>query len=119
MRIPGRDDKGRTTRNLVAAADASQIADQAPALLDRAAGVEWYERAGSDVDLAAYTLCRLRRARAGEKGGPSHGDEAVRAALSQADPEALVWLASRAISYMDENGFPEAVGPWFAEKNEA
>jgi hypothetical protein len=63
-------------------------------------------------------LCRLRRARAGEKGGPSHGDEAVRAAPRQADPEALGWFASRAISFMDENGFPEEVEPWFAVRDE-
>jgi len=88
-------------------------------LLDRAAGVEWYEGPGSDVDFAAFMLCRLRRARAGEKGGPLHGDEAVRAALRQADPEALVWFASRAISFMDENGFPEAVEPWFGVTDEA
>ena len=40
------------------------------------------------------------------------GDDAVRAALSQADADAVIWLASRAISYMDENAFPEAVEPW-------
>ena len=26
-----------------------------------------------------------------------------------------MWLASRAISYMDENGFPEAVAPWIPD----
>jgi hypothetical protein len=26
----------------------------------------------------------------------------------------VLWLASRAISYMDETGFPEAVEPWLA-----
>ena len=31
-------------------------------------------------------LCRLRRARAGERGGPQHGDEAVRAALGRREP---------------------------------
>jgi hypothetical protein len=33
----------------------------------------------------------------------------VRIALADASPEAVVWLASRAISYMDENDFPENV----------
>ena len=33
--------------------------------------------------------------------------------LEQASPEAVLWLASRAISYMDETGYPEAVEPWF------
>ena len=37
-------------------------------------------------------------------------------ALAQADPEAVVWLASRAVSYMDETGFPEAVELWFQEE---
>lgn len=119
MRIPGRDDKGRNFKSVVAADDASRLTDVASPLLDRALGVEWYDRAGNEVDFAAYVLCRLRRARAGEKGGPLHGDEAVRVALVQATPEALVWFASRAISYMDETGFPEAVEPWFAETEEA
>jgi len=116
MRIPGSDNKGHTTKSFVAADDASRLTDEASPLLDRALGVEWYERAGNEVDFAAYVLCRLRRARAGEKGGPLHGDEAVRVALVQANPEALVWFASRAISYMDETGFPEAVEPWFANR---
>lgn len=115
MRDPGSEDGRGTTRHVVAGAAASSIADDAPRALDRAAGVEWYERPGSDVDFAAYMLCRLRRARAGEKGGPVHGDDAVRAALFQAEPEALVWFASRAVSYMDENGFPEAMERWFVE----
>ncbi len=102
-----------------ASAEALLIADEAPELLDRAAGVEWYERPGNDIDRAAYMLCRLRRARAGEKGGPSHGDEAVRAALLQAEPESLVWFTSRAISYMDETGFPEAVERWFVQPEES
>ena len=119
MRIPGSDKKGRNTTSFLAADDASRLTDEASALLDGALGVEWYERAGNEVDLAASALCRLRRARAGEKGGPLHGDDAVRAALVGANPEALVWFASRAISYMDETGFPEAVEPWFTETEEA
>ena len=115
---PGGDENEGSTRYFVAAEDASRLADEASRLLDRAVGVEWYDRLGNDADFAAYTLCRLRRARAGEKGGPQHGDEAVRAALMQANPEALVWFASRAISYMDETGFPEAVEPWFAETDQ-
>jgi hypothetical protein len=118
MGLRGRDRKSRTTSYAFAAEAASRIADEAPLLLDRAAGVGWYEQPGSDVDFAAYMLCRLRRARAGEKGGHVHGDQAVRAALLQADPEALVWLSSRAISYMDETGFPEAVERWFTETDE-
>ncbi len=115
MRIPGVDDKPRDTRSFVAAEDAGRLAEDAGPLLDRAIGVEWYDRGGSDVDRAALTLCRLRRAAAGDRGGPGHGDEAVRSALGRASQPALVWLASRAISYMDESGFPEAVEPWFAD----
>jgi len=115
MRIPGADDKGRDTRYFVAAEDAGRLSDEAGPLLDRSVGVEWYESGGSDIDRAALTLCRLRRARAGEKGGPRYGDEAVRLALADVSAPALVWFASRAISYMDESGFPEAVEMWFPE----
>lgn len=115
MRIPGVDEKGRDSSNFVAAEDAGARADAAVELLDRAVGVEWYREHGTDVDRAAMTLCMLRRARAGEKGIPQAGDNAVRAVLSAASPEAVLWLASRAVSYMDESGFPEAVLPWFPE----
>jgi hypothetical protein len=116
MRIPRRDDPRKPAPDFVAAEDAGRYADRATAELDHALGVEWYERPGNEADLAALTLCRLRRARAGERGRPQHGDEAVRAALAQASPDALVWIASRAISYMDENGFPETVEPWAPEE---
>lgn len=95
--------------------DAARMVAEVGPILERAAGVPWYEQHGSDVDLAALTLCRIRRASAGERGGPQRGDEVVRAVLSDASPEVLVWLASRAISYMDENGFPEAVELWFPD----
>ncbi len=42
----------------------------------------------------------------------------MRAALSQADAAAVIWVASRAISFMDENAFPEAVEPWLVERCE-
>src|SRR3990172_2874415 len=106
-------DDGRDSKYFVAAEEASRLSGEAGLLLDRALGVEGYEESGSDVDLAALTLCRLRRARAGEKGGPNHGDEAVRQALSAASTPAVVWLASRAISYMDESGFPPGPSPPF------
>jgi hypothetical protein len=113
MRIPRADDKGRDSRYFVAAEDAGLLAEETVPLLDQAVGVEWYDERGTVVDRAALALCRLRRARAGEGGWPRHGDEAVRAALSQTSPPALVWIASRAISYMDEHGYPEAVEAWF------
>lgn len=112
MRIPRRDEPRKPPADFVAAEDAGRYADRATSELDQAFGVEWYERPGNEADLAALTLCRLRRARAGQWGRPQQGDEAVRAALTEASPDALVWIASRAISYMDENGFPEAVEPW-------
>jgi hypothetical protein len=86
--------------------------EDASALLDRAVGVEWYERPGGDVDRAAYLLCRLRR----EHGGTAQADEAVRRALAEASPAAVVWLTSRAISFMDESGFPEATERWFPDE---
>ena len=105
----------RNTSDFVAAENAGALMDGAAPLLDRAVGVQWYEQHGTDIDHAALTLCLLRRARAGEKGGPQGGDDAVRVALAEARPEAVLWLASRAISYMDETGYPEAVRPWFPE----
>jgi hypothetical protein len=98
----------------VAAEDVGRLAEEAVPLVDRAIGSEWYEKPG-EVDKAAVTLCRLRRARAGEQGGPEHGDDAVRTVLEQVGTPALVWLASRAISYMDESGYPEAVEAWFPD----
>ncbi len=79
----------------------------------------WYEEHGSDVDHAALALCRLRRASSGRHGGPGHGDDAVRDALAGVNTGAIVWLLSRAISYMDESGFPEAVAPWFPDEEPA
>jgi hypothetical protein len=99
----------------VASEDASRLADETLAVLEQAVGVEWYRSYGTDVDLAALRLCRLRRAGAGLGGSIEHGDEAVRRILDHASPQALAWIASRAISYMDENGFPDAVSPWFPE----
>jgi hypothetical protein len=118
MRFPSGERGARDHGSFVAADDASRLTDEASPLVDRARGVDWYHRPGSDVDLAAYVLCRLRRARAGELGGPLHGDEAVRAALGVATQESLVWLASRAVSYMDETGFPETIEPWLARAEE-
>jgi hypothetical protein len=115
VRIPRADDP-RETSFAIAADDASAAMDAAAQLLERAIEVEWYEEYGNDVDRAALALCRLRRAFAGQRGGPQHGDEAVRVLLERASPEATVWIASRAISYMDENGFPDAVSPWIPDE---
>jgi hypothetical protein len=114
MQIPGSGlPEKRNTSDFVAAEDAGALDDAAGPLLEQAVGVTWYDAYGNDADRAALTLCRLRRARAGERGGPLYGDESVRRILSDASPAALVWIASRAVSYMDETGFPEAVEVWF------
>jgi hypothetical protein len=113
--FPRKDVVKPSADDIAAAEDAGRLANQAPPAIDEAIGADWYHEHGSGADRAAYLLCRLRRARAGQRQNPEAGDEAVRAALSQADPDAVIWLASRAISYMDENGFPEAVEPWLAD----
>lgn len=115
MRIPRPDDR-RESGFAIAADDASRLAVEAGPLLERATNVQWYELPGSDIDRAALALCRLRRAVAGSGGGPQHGDAAVRDVLAQASPEALVWFASRTVSYLDEHGFPDAVAPWFGDE---
>jgi hypothetical protein len=99
----------------VANDDAARLADEVVPLIERAVGVQWYEEIGNDADLATLALCRLRRSRAGLRGGPEHGDAAVREALQGVDPGAVMWIASRAISYMDENGYPEALAPYVEE----
>jgi hypothetical protein len=86
-------------------------AEAAPAIA-AALGASWYERYDNAADRAVVTLCRLRRAYAGRRGEAQGGDEAVRTALAEADPEAVVWLASRLVSYMDEQGYPESLAPW-------
>ncbi|HXF98725.1 MAG TPA: hypothetical protein VNJ46_08965 [Gaiellaceae bacterium] len=111
MRIPRKDER-RTSQFSIAADDAARFAREASVYLERALGVQWYERPGNAADLAALSLCRLRRAGAALGGAGEHGDQAVRAALAKASPETIVWIASRAISYMDESGFPEAVEPY-------
>jgi hypothetical protein len=78
--------------------------------MERAPGVSWYEDDANAVDVAVVALCRLRRAGAGAKGSSEAGDMAVRDALGQVDTETVLWIASRAISYMDEHGFPESLG---------
>jgi hypothetical protein len=117
VRVPG--DVPRETSTQVATEDVVRYAIEAGPLVERSVGVGWYEEHGSDVDRAALTLCRLRRASAGRHGGPGHGDGAVRDALDGVGTGAIVWLLSRAISYMDESGFPEAVAPWFPDEEPA
>ena len=109
MPIPRREERRSDARFFVAAEDAGRLELDAPQLVERALGVQWYDAIGNDADVAALALCRLRRSRAGVRGGPEHGDAAVREVLAAVSPDALAWITSRAISYLDENGFPEAV----------
>jgi hypothetical protein len=110
----------RRTRNrpqperdiIYASEDAGVLAGAAAQLVGGAVGASWYEEPDNAADAAVAALCRLRRASAGHVRASQGGDEAVRRVLAAADPEAVVWLASRAISYMDEQGFPEIVEPW-------
>jgi hypothetical protein len=107
----GKSDK---TGSFAAAEDAGELAGKAPELVNSAQGTSWYTHPGNDVDAAVAALCRLRRAASGQKARTEAGDAAVRAALEQADPEAVVWLTGRVISYMDEQGFPDDVEPWLS-----
>jgi hypothetical protein len=77
--------------------------------LEGVQGSSWYELPGSEVDVAMARLCMLRRAKSGDAGTMGAGDDAVRLALTGIDPDTLVWLLSRAVSYMDEQGFPDFV----------
>jgi hypothetical protein len=116
MKLPDRGVGPRKPADdFVAAEEAGRLSERAAAALARADGVDWYEENGTAIDEAAFALARLRRAQAGLRGGPRHGDEAVRRVLEQASPESVLWLASRAVSYMDESGYPEAVEPWFQD----
>jgi hypothetical protein len=116
MKLPDRrPGPQKPSDDFVAAEDVGRLSERATAALERAEGVDWYDENGTAVDEAAFALARLRRAEAGLRGGPRFGDEAVRRVLEEAPPEAVLWLASRAVSYMDETGYPEAVEPWFQE----
>ena len=108
-----RPDGPQRERDIVyASEDAAVLSDAAAALVAGAVGASWYEAPDNDADAAVAALCRLRRASAGHARSSTGGDDAVRRVLEEAEPEAVVWLASRAISYMDEQGFPEIVEPW-------
>jgi hypothetical protein len=96
--------------------DAASLRSDATAAVGAALGTGWYEEPGSGVDAAVVMLCRLRRAAAGEKRASEGGDAAVRRALEEADAEAVLWVASRMVSYLDESGFPEALEPWLPRR---
>lgn len=89
--------------------DAGRLTDALEATIVEAKGVGWYDAPGSAVDVAVARLCLLRRARSGESVSMSAGDEAVRLLLERSDADAVAWLLTRTISYMDEQGFPDFV----------
>ena len=89
--------------------DGQRLTESVETLIGEAKDVSWYDSVGSTVDVAVARLCLLRRAKAGELASTSAGDEAVRNVLERSDPEAVAWLLTRAISYMDEQGFPDFV----------
>jgi hypothetical protein len=95
---------------------AVSLEGEAARLVVASVGVSWYTEPGNEADAAVVALCRLRRASSGEARASEGGDRAVRRVLEKVDTEALVWVASRAISYMDEQGFPELVEPWLARR---
>jgi hypothetical protein len=77
--------------------------------MERALGVSWYEDDSNAVDVAVLALCRIRRAGAGAGNSSEAGDTAVRDVLGLVDTGTVLWIASRAISYMDEHGFPDSL----------
>lgn len=89
-----------------AAGAAEELRDTTVTALEAADGSSWYEE-GNSIDRAVVSLCRLRRAAAGSSARVEGGDAAVREALARTNPAALVWAASRMVSYLDENGFVE------------
>ena len=92
-----------------ATATAAELREHVVPALEAANGSSWYEEENT-VDRAVASLCRLRRAAAGDRAGVEQGDAVVRDALAQASPDALVWVASRMVSYLDEHDFVEAAG---------
>lgn len=89
--------------------DATRLTDALEQQIGEAKGVGWYDAPGSAVDVVVARLCLLRRAKAGGSAATEAGDEAVRLLLERSDPDAVAWLLSRTISYMDEQGFPDLV----------
>lgn len=106
MQIPGRDVSREANPALH---DLHELAEGIVPVLQRANGVSWYEEEGNDADQAVAALCRVRRAGASARGSAGGGDAAVRDMLGVVDPGTVIWITSRAISYMDEQGFPELV----------
>jgi len=101
--------RGEPRTGDVSKSDAAALEEALTPLLERAKGSTWYDAPGAPVDVATARLCLLRRAYAAVGATTEAGDVAVRRVLDGADHDAVVWLLSRAISYMDEQGFPDFV----------
>jgi hypothetical protein len=106
VHIPGRDVSREANP---ASHDLGELAEEIVPKLQRASGVSWYEEEGNDVDQAVAALCRIRRAGASARSSAGGGDAAVREMLTLVDPATVTWIASRMVSYMDEQGFPDTV----------
>ena len=107
--FPRKGQQHRPSADIGAAEDANRLADGL-----RAWSMRPRSPSGTTSTETRPTAPRTRSAcsaRAGQLQSPVAGDEAVRAALAQADPAAVIWIASRGISYMDEMGFPDTVEP--------
>ena len=112
MEIPRRGWRDNQHREATPATEGAVfLAGVAVERVDAAASASWYTEPGNAADVAVSTLCRLRRAAAGVGGMPEAGDDAVRAVLESADPAALVWIASRLVSYADEMAFADFLPP--------
>ena len=86
--------------------DFSELVEAAPSLLDVATGATWYGTTAPSTRRSSPSVASAVRQPA-DAGGPEAGDAAVRNALGDASPGAVLWALSRAVSYMDEQGFPE------------
>ena len=95
-----------------------RLADEATRVDDRAR-LDWYEQHGSADDSRGADALPAP-AREGRRDGAARRRATKPcAACSSRRAGCALWIASRAISYMDENGFPEAVEPWFDEREPA
>jgi len=106
VHIPGRDVSREANP---AQHELGELAEEIVPVLLRANGASWYEEEGNDVDQAVADLCRIRRAGSSARSSAGAGDAAVRDMLGLVDPGTVIWIASRAVSFMDEQGFPETV----------
>lgn len=109
VQLPGSGKNPPPTEMNPAYTQLGEVADSIGPLLESANGSSWYWDPDNEVDKAIVALCKLRRAGAGAGGIAESGDAAVRDQLAVTSFEAVVWLASRAVSYMDEHEFPEVV----------